>query len=84
MNAARHLTVRNLPEEVANALDAERRRRQSSLNQTVIDLLRAKLGVGERKGNGLESLAGDWTEADLSEFERNTTMLRDIDPEMWV
>jgi len=44
MNAS-HLTVRNLPDELAAALEKEKRRRGTSLNQTVIDLLRQSLGV---------------------------------------
>lgn len=42
---ASHLTVRNLPGELAAALEKEKRRRRTSLNQTVIDLLRQSLGV---------------------------------------
>jgi len=67
----RHLTVRNVPLDLARALDRERRRRGNSLNQTVLDLLRESLGVGSgfAKGNGLARLAGAWTESDLREFE---------------
>jgi plasmid stability protein len=41
---ASHLTVRNLPDELAAALESEKRRRGTSLNQTVVDLLRQSLG----------------------------------------
>ena len=50
-----HLTVRNVPAEVAQALAAEKTRRGESLNATVIDLLRRALGVnsGAWYDNGL-------------------------------
>lgn len=83
MNAARHLTIRNVPEELALALDAERRSTGKSLNQTIIDLLRGSLGVGAPRTNGLEKFAGVWTQEELEEFQRNTAFLEEIDEEMW-
>ena len=83
MNAARHLTIRNVPDEVAVALEAERRSRGTSLNQTVIELLRGSLGVGAKRDNGLGRFAGTWTQQDLEEFQRNTAFFDEIDPEMW-
>ena len=47
----RHLTIRNIPPEVAEALEGRRARSRASLNQTVIDLLRRALGV---RGQGKE------------------------------
>jgi hypothetical protein len=44
MNAC-HLTVRNLPCELVATLEKEKRRRGASLNPTVIDLLRQRLGI---------------------------------------
>ena len=78
-----HLTIRNVPEEVAAALEAEKLRRGRSLNQTVIDLLRQSLGVEGRKANGLARLAGTWTEDEEREFLRNTEAFSQIDPELW-
>ena len=80
----KHLTVRNLPPEVADALAKERRRRGASLNQTVIDLLRQSLGVSaRRRSNGLARLAGSWTARDLAEFEAAIADTEAIDDEMW-
>ena len=63
------LTIRNLPPEVAEALEREKKRRGESLNQTVIDLLGQGLGVGTARSNGLAKLAGSWTEAEFRRFE---------------
>jgi DNA polymerase III delta subunit len=79
------LTVRNVDARLARALERETRKRGTSLNQTVLDLLRNALGVGAlaRPSNGLEKLAGTWTEKDLEEFEANTAIFEQIDPELW-
>jgi plasmid stability protein len=61
MNAkrpAKHLTIRNVPEDMYEALKRERIRRDQSLNQTVIDLLRQRLGIGAAPSSGLGRLAG--------------------------
>ena len=80
----RHLTVRNVPSDLAEALEREKRRRRTSLNRTVIDLLRQTLGVGiEAPRNGLERLAGGWTDEDLQRFEEATEEFERIDEEHW-
>jgi DNA polymerase III delta subunit len=79
------LTVRNVDARLARALEREMRKRGTSLNQTVLDLLRDSLGVGvlAPSSNGLEKLAGTWTQKDLEEFEANTAIFEQIDPELW-
>ncbi len=77
------LTIRGVPEDVASALDDERRRRGTSLNATVLDLLRQALGVGTTRSNGLGRLAGGWSEEDFEAFEKATAVFEEIDPEMW-
>lgn len=86
MTASRstHLTVRNLPKKVAAAVRAESRRRRKSLNQTVIDLLAAATGTSEQQPmpNGLEKLAGTWSQREYDEFEAAVAGTRQIDPEL--
>lgn len=79
------LTIRKVDARLAAALARETKRRRTSLNQTVLDLLRAGLGVdaSHRRGNGLEKYAGTWTAEDLAEFEANVAMFDKIDPELW-
>jgi plasmid stability protein len=81
--SALHLTVRNLPDDVSVALEQERRRRGTSLNQTVIDLLRQSLGVANARNNGLARLSGTWTEAEEQEFLSSIQPLHEIDPDLW-
>jgi hypothetical protein len=81
----RHLTVRNVPPELALALANEQQSRGKSLNQTILDLLSKALGVAvdAPPANGLEKLAGTWDEADLQSFEEATAVFEQIDEELW-
>jgi len=81
----KYLTVRNVPNDLAAALQHETKRRRESLNQTVLDLLRQALGVGSSQmpTNGLEQLAGTWTEDELAEFENAVARFQQIDDELW-
>ena len=80
-----HLTVRRLPAPIAKALNAERKRRGTSLNQTVIDLLSQSLGVlpASPKSNGLRRLAGRWSEEEFREFQEAIAVTEQIDEELW-
>lgn len=79
---ATDLTVRNLPGEVALALEEETRRRGISLNQTAIDLLSASQGVQKRR-NGLARLAGTWSEEEHEEFLKAIQHVETVDEELW-
>ncbi|MHB8763054.1 MAG: hypothetical protein ACYDA8_01730 [Deferrisomatales bacterium] len=81
----KNLTVRNIPRELGEALEREKRRRGGSLNQTVIDLLAQGLGTGEAgpPRNGLKALAGTWSEEDLAGFERAVEAAEQVDEELW-
>jgi plasmid stability protein len=80
----KQITIRNVPDELANALEKEKKRQGKSLNQTAINLLRQSLGVGAgRYNNGLAKLAGTWTRKDLTTFEKDTEIFEHIDDELW-
>ena len=86
MQIVRTLTIRNVTPSLADALEAEKRRLGTSMNNTVLQLLRESLNVDKESGrrtNGLEKLAGGWTEEDFQEFARNTADQRVVDDEMW-
>ena len=76
------LTVRNLPPDVADALEREKKRRGTSPNQTVIELLTQSLGVRGPRSNGLGDLAGTWSEDDLADFERAVAPFANVDPDL--
>jgi hypothetical protein len=79
------LTIRNVPKGLAAALDRERRRRDASLNQTVVDLLSRQLGVdGDGPpSNGLARLAGTWNAEEHRAFEEAVRPLDTVDAGMW-
>ena len=79
------LTIRNVPRRLAEALDRERKRKDASLNSTVLDLLGRSLGAdgqGPRR-NGLAKLAGTWDAQDLRQFEAAVAPLDQVDEDMW-
>ncbi|MBI4219880.1 MAG: hypothetical protein HY682_07050 [Chloroflexi bacterium] len=77
------LTIRGIPDEVAAALEREKRQRGESLNQTVIDLLSQGLGVGMARSNGLVRLAGTWDDEEYRRFEEAIAPLEHVDEELW-
>jgi plasmid stability protein len=81
----RYLTVRNLPSDLARALEREKRRRGTSLNQTLLDLLRQSLGLtpGGRRSTGLAALAGTWDAAEEARFEAAIAPTEQVDVELW-
>lgn len=86
MEYASHLTVRRVPKALVSALSRERRRRNASLNATVIGLLSDALGVDPSKAkisNGLAKLAGKWTSREARAFEKATAATRRIDKDLW-
>ena len=79
------LTIRNVPKRLADALDRERRRKDASLNTTVLELLGRSLGAdghGPRR-NGLAKLAGTWSEDEQRRFEDAVAPFEKIDNDMW-
>jgi plasmid stability protein len=79
----RNLTIRNVPDELAEALEREKSRRSGSLNQTVIELLSQGLGVDAPRSNGLARLAGTWTAEEHQEFDASVASFEEIDAELW-
>ena len=79
------MTIRNVPAELAQALEKERRKRGTSLNRTVLALLRNALGVSSQAApsNGLRQLAGTWSEAEYKQFEQAVAPLGEVDETMW-
>ncbi len=85
MDTMRHLTTRNIPTNVADALEKEKQRRGKSLNRTGIQLLAQSLNLqpGQRRSNGLARLAGTWTAEEFQDFEAATAATRQLDEELW-
>ena len=74
-----------VPAELSRALDEEKRRRGTSLNRTVLELLAQALGLGSSAPhtNGLADLAGTWSKVELEQFEQAVALTEQIDEEVW-
>ncbi|MGQ9592654.1 MAG: hypothetical protein ACUVYA_20450 [Planctomycetota bacterium] len=81
----KHLTIRDIPPALARALEKEKKRRGTSLNRTVIELLSHGLGV-DREGvrrNGLKNLAGSWSPEDQARFDAAVGPFEAVDEGLW-
>lgn len=78
-----HLTIRNVPPDLASALQAARRARGISLNGVVLELLAASLGVTPAVDNGLARRAGTWTDEEADRFSALLAEIDPVDPELW-
>ena len=83
------ITLRNIPTELASAIEQEAERTGASLNATVIRLLRQAMApVGSPDGNqskrhrDLDQFAGTWTKEEADEFDAYLAESRRIDLEM--
>lgn len=77
----KQLTIRGVPEEVAERLAALARERGSSMNAVVLGILAEGLGFDERRRR-LERYAS-WVEEDRLEFEAALEMQRPVDDPAW-
>ena len=79
------MTIRHVSTELAEALEAEKRRRGISLNRTVLLLIQEALGIssGKIRSNGLRRLAGSWSENEFRDFERAVAPFSNIDEDLW-
>ena len=78
---ARQLTVRGVPDEVAERLEELSRERGQSVNATVNEILAGALGLDERMRR-LRHYAA-WDDADLTSFEAALARQRTVDDEIW-
>ena len=78
---SKQLTIRGVPDEVAERLTALSNSQGRSVNSTVLEILARAVGVEERR-QWLERYA-TWTAADLAEFDEALAAQRRVDDELW-
>jgi plasmid stability protein len=81
----KQLTLRQIPEPVAQALRALAQETGMSLNKTAINVLKRGLGLdaSPKQKRDLSRIAGKWTDEEAEEFERNLEIFEQIDEEVW-
>ena len=82
------ITLRNLPPEVARAVQRRAKHKKTSVNKAVIDLLEESAGTRAHpdapvRYHDLDHRAGTWREKEAAAFEALLTEQRRIDPELW-
>ena len=79
------ITLRDIPSEVEHLIRNVAHKKGQSINKTILEFLQKGLGLsgGGKKKRDLSSLAGTWSDRDLTEFNENTKMFEQIDDEMW-
>ncbi len=82
------ITLRNIPAEVAKAIEHKAKESHASMNRAVVLLLEERLGIGaakkkERVYHDLDHLIGTWSKEEADAFDKSLREQRKIDPEMW-
>jgi predicted transcriptional regulator len=82
------LTVRGIDPELTEKLNEEARKRQTSVNQVIIESLRARFNLDKEKRftvvhHDLDHLFGQWTAEEYERIQRGIDAERKIDPELW-
>lgn len=88
MQAMKTITLRKLPPELEEKVEARSRELGLSLNKTVIRLLEERLipsssALGGRRHTDLDHLSGSWSDEEADEFDESLDQQRQIEPELW-
>lgn len=82
------VTVRQIPRELARAIERRASSARTSVNKAVIGLLEEAAGLARKEGtrtrhHDLDALAGSWTGEETAAFNRSLQAQRGIDPAVW-
>jgi len=84
----KQITLRGIPEEIAEIVKREARRKGASLNKIFISLLENATGLKKAKKrkilyHDLDHLFGKWTDEEAKTFTKNLSLQREIDEDLW-
>ncbi len=81
------MTIHGIDKQLADLIKARAEAEGLSINKTIKKLLEAALGIKpppDRKYlDEFQEFSGQWTNADLEEFETNTADMNVVDPGDW-
>ncbi len=81
------MTIRGIDEVTLNALKNKAQQEGSSVNATILKLLKKELGTAKKKRivehTDLDHLAGTWSDKDYTEFLKKTADFTKIDENIW-
>ena len=78
------LSLRGLDATILARLKTDARRRKTSVNRTIIDLITRHFGQSDVAYSDLDALAGTWSKAAAAEFEDAIAPLGKVDQALWV
>lgn len=81
-----HITLRKVPDKLAERLRLHAKEHHQSMNSAAIALLSEQLGLAPKKRHkrrDLSRFAGVWSSKEAKEFADNTAMFEEIDEELW-
>jgi hypothetical protein len=85
--AMKAITLRNIPPDVARAVQRRASQEGQSLNKAVLELVAEGAGLKKRarkvRNTDLDSLFGKWSKKEADAFDRHLRELRKVDPEIW-
>ncbi|MDA3938682.1 MAG: hypothetical protein PF693_05155 [Spirochaetia bacterium] len=79
------ITLRQIPDVLDKQLRTMASKNKTSLNRLIISLLMKGQGlsaISDKKRN-FADLAGTWSKKEYDEFQKNTEIFSQIDPEIW-
>ena len=84
----KQITLRDIPDDIAKAIEKKSKKEKLSLNRTIISLLERGTGVSGHKSekplyHDLDHLFGAWSKKEAEEIEGNLKAQRRIDDELW-
>ena len=83
----RKIQLRRLDRTLLRHLERDARRRNLSVNELILQILRRHFGVNAGPFHDLDPLlshlAGQWTAAEAEDFDRVTAPFRTIDEQSW-
>ena len=79
------VSLRGIDEEMEKSLKKEAQRAKTSINKTILNLIRESIGPRKRNKiyKDLDELAGTWNEKDEEMFKENTQFFDGINKEIW-
>ena len=81
----RTMTIRNIPDEVAEQLKFLAKTSKTSINNTIVQVLGCSIlpQKARRKRRDLSRFCGGWTQKEFNDFNLAITDCERIDPEDW-
>lgn len=82
------LTIRKIDDQLDELLKQKARQERKSVNQLLLDTIRANLGLLQKKvstaeHHDLDHLFGQWSQEEFDRIQTNISKERRIDEEVW-